>query len=173
MIKTLKLVQKMTEIKDIFHLSNITRYSNLSTNHKQSVSDHSFNVSILTLYLYQWLELTEEQMSLKDCLVWAIIHDVPECETGDILQPMKQANPTIKSLLKGVESKTYHRLGLPDENLFKQEVKLLVKMADELDVILFCQIENELGNHQLDDVIERATKSFIDYCEKLFIILEK
>ena len=73
-------------MNDLLALSHVPRWSIIRHSGQQSVSDHSFRVTVIFMELC--LRLGRPDMS---CLgvIWAIVHDGPEAWVGDIPKPFK------------------------------------------------------------------------------------
>ena len=64
----------------------------------ESVADHSFSVSMLTLVMAEKLKLDTEK-----CLMMALLHDIGESEIGDITPDDKESSRKDKIEKKAVE----------------------------------------------------------------------
>lgn len=122
-------------------LREINRFSVLPMLRTQSVAEHSYNVAILVMWLFDYLGLShlEEDISGGEtpgdtipggarllCLEKALLHDHEEAEKGDIPSPAKGVPPTSVNWMGS-----------------------LVKVADTLDTYLFMCEETVMGNSTL------------------------
>jgi 5'-deoxynucleotidase YfbR-like HD superfamily hydrolase len=97
----------------------------------------------------------------------AVVHDMDEIITGDIVRPTKYASPEILVILKKLEEdsigKVIERFDLPvrwEEDwrqAKKDNVGMLLKVADTLAVVMTCYREVTLySNNQFIKVAEEA-----------------
>lgn len=133
-------------------LRYIKRFSNCRTVMNESVSDHSYYVSLIALFIAEYLELQpEEELSL---LRRCIVHDIDEVLTGDIIHQVKYYNPEIR---KGVKN-----------------------MALELLAEMFKKILPDRWNNvwssyflQKDETIVGRVVSFCDYASAVAYVYEE
>ncbi|CAL7960847.1 putative hydrolases of HD superfamily [Gammaproteobacteria bacterium] len=92
------------------------RHSWLSSNRQESVAEHSWQMSLLAILLYQYLE---HDVDLEKVLKMIIVHDIVEAETGDI---------------------PFFEQGLRKENKFNSERKAIEKIK----MMLSNNIGNEI-----------------------------
>lgn len=122
-------------------LAFVPRWAIFPTNRSQSVAEHSFHVSHITLWLLGFSSYREDKDFVLDCLIYAITHDADESVTGDIPSPSKMA-----------------RLDRPQS-------EILVKVADGLEAYAFLLEEKMMGNGAfadpiIDDVLQRTQPYF-------------
>lgn len=136
-------------------LSIIPRWATVPTIHGQSVAEHSFHVA----WIAGWLggHSKSNTFDLARLLWAAIIHDDPEAVSGDIASPYKK-DPAISKAIKAHEELMGYGLwGV--EGLTPQE-KVILKVADLLEALLFIHEERHIGNSTLGGV-------YMDVMEKL------
>src|SRR5437879_3223884 len=66
-------------INDLLNLADVMHWHSVPTLRKRSVAEHSFRVAVIVMELSDRLQL----FSLG-ALHWALCHDGPEAETGDL-----------------------------------------------------------------------------------------
>lgn len=121
-----------SRLQDLLALSTVPRWSIVPTLRPQSVAEHSFRVAAIALEICRQIngeDLPAMVLVEQHALHWAIIHDGPEAETGDIPYPVKKHLD-----LRFMEQKLcpwYH----PDK-IHKAEAKI-VKIADKVEEVLF------------------------------------
>ena len=161
-------------IRDLMRAGHVTRWQIVRTSRNQTLAEHLFNVTMISL------ELAERLFPDADCsdkyaiMDWALHHDIPEVYLGDISTPVKQrvkesgGADVFNNLERGVSEKWW----LAKERVEGHPFKDLVKLADIIDGVLFMQIEG-IGTHaetvrkKLDlvynELVEKAKKRWPEY----------
>jgi 5'-deoxynucleotidase YfbR-like HD superfamily hydrolase len=130
-------------------------------------------------------EYEEELFSSQECcslMMRAVVHDMDEIITGDIVRPTKYASPEILVLLKKLEEesigKVIERFDLPvrwEEDwrqAKKDKVGMLLKVADSLAVVMTCYREVTLySNNQFIKVAAEALGHMRDFSLKLSALI--
>lgn len=146
----------METIRQTYRLKNIVRYNPWSKVSNESVAEHSYYVVLFTMLLCKDLDVKKEIEDLAIRL--AVIHDLPEIITNDITYDAKQALPEVAKLLQQYETKFYKdNFGVYQE-IFRNSrdvaiASLIVKMADIISAIQYCDNEVRLGNEQFIDIL--------------------
>lgn len=90
----------------ITRLSHIHRWAISRGIRKESVADHSYYVTLYCLMIYRWWvahgELrfsSKDSINLGDLLSRAVLHDIEECQLGDIPYPVKHRSKKLHKLL--------------------------------------------------------------------------
>ena len=147
---------------NVYKLSNIIRYSQQNKIKNETVAEHSYYVTWFVNRLCTKYELgdTIRLMALEA----ALLHDVPEVITNDITYDVKRMIPEVPGLLQPYEeevikehsSRAYKVLFNPEtpEEIIAKKV---VKHADILSVLQYCQNEEMLGNKSFTE-LRRATE---------------
>ena len=147
---------------NVYKLSNIIRYSQQNKIKNETVAEHSYYVTWFVNRLCTKYELgdTIRLMALET----ALLHDIPEVITNDITYDVKRMIPEVPALLQPYEeevikehsSRAYKVLFNPET---PEEViaKKVVKHADILSVLQYCQNEEMLGNKSFTE-LRRATE---------------
>jgi len=160
---------KQTELQKhllyLYQLKNITRYNSRKRLVNESVAEHSFYVAIIALELAEKAKLTKEQTF--ECLIKALLHDMPEIELNDITHDVKEALG-LRPMLKKYEDDFYRKEYPNYANLMIDNkdkiVDNIVELADVLSVYQYTTNEIELGNQSNDiqdiytDTISRIIK---------------
>lgn len=128
----------------------------------ESVAAHSHGVSLITLLL---LDLIEQPLDRTRALSMAVLHDLPECLTGDIPTPASRHLPS--GAKAAAETVIFDRLaartGDADHwrDLWREfeasetpEARL-VRDADKLDMFLQALIYRRAGHREVDEFWER------------------
>ena len=147
---------------NVYKLSNIIRYSQQNKIKNESVAEHSF-------YVMWFVNRLCTKYGLSDiirlrALESALLHDIPEVITNDITYDVKQMIPEVSALLQPYEVETIREHSdrackvLFDPETYEERVaKRLVKHADVLSVLQYCQHEECLGNKNFTE-LRRATE---------------
>lgn len=151
--------------KTIFNLNAIKRYNTMFSNLNETVAAHSFNVAIITLKLHE-LYKSDYKLNLNKMLKMALIHDVGELETGDIVYSTKKNHPEVKKILDEIEQE--YILKLLGKN-YKSTIKefeerktseaILVKIADIISSHIYGLQEVKSGNKEFKIVVKRSKAS--------------
>jgi 5'-deoxynucleotidase YfbR-like HD superfamily hydrolase len=123
----------------------VRRYHQRYTSVIDTVGKHSAGVAGMILLLYG------EKTPPGHVLAQAIVHDLPECVTGDIPSPAKRAmGLAAKEELDNKEWELLHdhRFVYP----CTEAEERLLKLADYLDGLAFCWEEFRRGNKEVDEV---------------------
>ena len=113
------------------------RFHTVQTITQNTVAEHSWGVAMLC-------NLLTNGKASKELLWAALIHDMAECETGDIPAPSKRIFG-LREQMSQHELGILVRIGFDMPPLNAQE-KYVLKVADCLDGVLFCTRELRMGN---------------------------
>lgn len=127
--------------RQLRRLAFVPRWVIFPTNRRQSVAEHSFHVSTITLWLMQFHPYRDEAGFVLDALTYAIVHDAEESITGDTPSPSK----------------------LP--RMDRPQHEIIVKVADGLEAYAFLYEEKIMGNDVfadpvITDVLQRTQPYF-------------
>ena len=147
---------------NVYKLSNIIRYSQQNKIKNETVAEHSYYVSWFVNRLCTKYSLSDTIRLMA--LETALLHDIPEVITNDITYDVKRMIPEVPALLQPYEeevikehsSRAYKVLFNPEtpEEIIAKKV---VKHADILSVLQYCQNEEELGNKNFTE-LRKATE---------------
>lgn len=125
----------------------IIRYHTMPVVEQQNVGAHTFGVCMLLV------ELTDGQVSSR-LLQAALFHDVAEAIVGDTPSPILHRMPAFRTAYKAAEeevNKTYDlAVKLPDDEAW------LLKLADRLELAMFCLEDWARGNQQARLMVDRV-----------------
>lgn len=125
----------------------IPRWSVIWTQNKDTLASHSYFVAMYALII---ADLFEWEGNRAELLEYALLHDIDEIVTGDIVSPVKKgivdnvaAQVYICEKLAKVAPSLATRLGkfTPGDGVTE-----IVKAADALDAVLFVVMEEAMGN---------------------------
>jgi len=149
-------------IMDIRRLEGIERCSNTPHIHKSYVSSHSYYVALYSM-LFADIENSNincHTYDTSEVIKKALIHDLEESITGDILYPFKKSNEVYlkPKIQKIVKEKLFD--GIPDKavkiyykklwNNSKDDTKegMMVAAMDKFEILIYSLTELFLGNKQ-------------------------
>lgn len=140
--------------------SVVRRWSIVRTFNDDPVSGHLFYVSF---YALQIARLIEWQGPLADLTFVAMMHDIEETISGDIVSPVKHEivdegryNNFIAGEMKARLPMIETQLGVIMESEFGDQIEKIVKVADKIDAVLFLIIEQRMGNTVLAPLYQDA-----------------
>jgi len=142
---------------NVYKLSNVIRYSQQDKIKNESVAEHSFYVAWFANRICTKYNLCGKIRLMA--LEAAILHDIPEAITNDITYDVKCMIPEISTLLQPYEENiiiehsidVYETLFHP-ESWEQRVAKAVVKHADVLSVLQYCQHEEMLGNKSFSEL---------------------
>lgn len=158
-------------VLELSKMSNIFRYSGTRVNLRENLAEHSYYVALISDILSKDIsERYDIKIDREQVLRYALVHDLEEMYTGDIIWPVKSLSPALanelnivwgKLLSEGIGQKFPKNIG--DEILsnhknyedFKYD-KLenrIVKFSDGVQVIMYSLSELESGNHYFNETI--------------------
>ena len=127
----------------------VRRFHTVSTIGHQTVAEHSFNLCLILLDLF------DGNVS-ANLLKAAMYHDLPEVETGDIPATLKWRSKEISEALKNFERSFEKIYGLEVE-LTEDEQRAL-KWADMYELVLYCLDQLEMGNRNMLIIADRGVE---------------
>lgn len=86
----------------ITRLGHIRRWTISRGVRKESVADHSYYVTLYCLMIHRWWSIFGDptlDIDLGDLLSKAVLHDIEECQLGDIPAPVKHGSIKLYNLL--------------------------------------------------------------------------
>jgi len=111
---------------------------------EQTVSQHSWGVAVLVDIL--WPEAS------KELVLAAIYHDAHEAELGDIPAPTKRQISAETDIMDEMEFAFHHRTNTLYERNLSLNDKARLKIADYLELVMFCQHQVKMGNTHIKKV---------------------
>lgn len=157
-------------ISKIVSLDNIRQWEERDSVIKESVSQHSFKVSAICVYLlekiaqlnkhasvnYEWLLFSHE------CMKYAILHDFDESILGRDISHVVKYNSyngeKIREILNDFVNKKLEELDLTFVKQYDNNVKTFVKLCDWLSMLTFIIRNKNAGSTSFEG--ERA------YCQE-------
>jgi len=137
------------------------RWNRLNRNVPTTVAAHSFYVTIIAYILSCIEEEQGNSVNPVESVKRALLHDIPESMTGDIITPTKKKVPGFEEVIAQVEEQmvTENLLdGMPDELIKELKFRMLdpfesvegkiVWAADQFAATVECLMEIRSGNTQ-------------------------
>lgn len=118
------------EFNDLMALSTVPRWTIIPLTQRQSVAEHSYRVTIIALHL---AESITEKVNMPGLMRWALIHDGPECKTGDIPTPFKSL---MRDQIRIAEQQLCPWYKSAETYVRPLEMAL-VKLADTIEAVLY------------------------------------
>lgn len=130
--------------------SVVQRWSVVRTFNPDSVSNHSFFV---TFYALQIARLIDWSGPYADLTFAALMHDVEETFTGDLVSPVKRQIVDPGALSNFIDEQMKERLPLLGAQLsaiYESDdgtaIEYIIKVADKVDACIHLIIEQRMGN---------------------------
>ena len=158
-------------------LSHVVRFNSTPQQFQESVAEHSFYVAYYTSILVFFLREAKEEINEAYALKIALLHDMEERFSGDILTPFKHYNEDVLHAIRKVNEEMISlvfedlppRLNNEFVALWKQDVELttreaqVVKVADKLSLLSKCYEEIKIGNEYFQPIYERELERLISF----------
>lgn len=151
-------------------LSHVIRYNNTPKLQHENVATHSFFVALYTMVVTDSLNLPDAE-KLK-AIRMALVHDIEESFSGDIIYDVKRQSPEFKEAVTmmnhAILGKTLQ--GLPEEtaklydelwkeyNMRDSYSAQIVEFADDLSAAMFSSEEVKLGNTYFEEILGNIKK---------------
>jgi 5'-deoxynucleotidase YfbR-like HD superfamily hydrolase len=155
----------------IRRMHHVNRYSSLPVVKPENVAAHSWQVAFISY-------LIAEDLAEKGCIVSpelalkaAVVHDVSEALSGDIIRSYKYQTPQMEAATRGADAVNVRQLAEElgssrlesDWTLAKDQTLegRIVALADVICVVTYCVEEERMGNSMLDHVLEGAYNNLL------------
>ncbi len=157
-------------------MAHIHRFSNRPQHFPESVAEHSFYVTYFASLLCYFLKKSGESIDELRAIKIALVHDMEEAVSGDIIGPFKHYNEEVMRAIKKVNQETIKEVfeDLPDElnselvNLWQEDTRQetkeaqVVKLADKISGLSKAYEEVKGGNEFFKLVYEKHLKELQD-----------
>jgi len=156
-------------IEEERHLNTIIRFSAHTRIKDESVAEHSFHVALYSIIIADLEEkFFKNKVDKEKLLKTAILHNLEECRTGDIIYGFKHTNKKFAVEIRKISKKFFEDLmkNLPPE-ISKKYVELwekakdekriegkIIEAADKLEGLIYALNEFKLGNKSFKKAIE-------------------
>ncbi|MDP2705710.1 MAG: HD domain-containing protein [bacterium] len=150
-------------------LAHVIRFNSRPQHFPESVAEHSFYVAYFSSLLISFLKEAGEEIDEVRALKMALIHDMEESFSGDILTPFKHFNEEIVQAIDKVNQQSIHLvfenlpptlradyIALWTENGEHQTKEAqIVKTADKISLLAKCREEVRAGNDYFRRIYDR------------------
>lgn len=148
----------------------INRWSLMHCQQRESVLEHSAVVALLAMLAGEIAQNMGKQVDIGVMMSHAIIHDVSEVLTGDVVTPVKKATQTLASEFASLEQEAERKLVNTLPEWLQSRVSAyfapggyeqqLVKGCDVYAAYLKCKLEIAGGNvTEFQDALEQITQT--------------
>ncbi|ABR30457.1 phosphohydrolase [Thermosipho melanesiensis] len=155
------------EVKDIpkiifsivLNMVSMIRWNRMYRNIKTTVAGHSFIVVTIAYIISLQLKMRKEE--IEEIIKRALLHDLPEAFTGDVITPTKKKTPELDALVSKVEKEMFNEWIKENpkisylkkfENIvsdpFSNHTGQIVRTADYFAALLECSLEIFSGNKE-------------------------
>jgi len=153
-------------------MHHITRYSSLQQIRPENVAEHSWTVAYYSLLISLDLRDRFTDLDLGEVLAKAVMHDVSETISGDIIRSYKYSTPEMKAATEAADD-TNMRILVRDlpvgESLYEfwSEAKddrlpgRIVAFADLISVVTYVAEEHAMGNRMLDHIMKAVYEDLL------------
>lgn len=177
MTKEAEEITKFLKQSSIRRLNHIRRYSSIPVIRQENVAEHSFWVAFFSKIIgeYAICKFGEDTINIGILLSKALLHDIEESITGDIIRTFKYHNKDIAYEINFTSLEIIHKF-IQDSFIEEVSEKILrdwehskdatnegkiIKVADMLCSIAYCIEEKKLGNKFMISVMQ-DTKKYIN-----------
>lgn len=161
---------------DIKRLDYVTRYNSIPSLYQESVSQHSYWVTLYGLMIHNSIYSGKNAEIELSILKSGLIHDVGECLTGDVVRTFKYSNPDLKKVIDESEEmmiqthlpKTVKRViaeSVPAQKEDAKYVKDIIKAADFVSLFHYMNREYNRGNREIMPFLRRMMADSLQMSE--------
>lgn|SRR3990167_376175 len=159
-------------------LLHIKRYNTTPLAVHESVADHSFFVAVYGWMLHEYLKQFGKESNLEEILKRALVHDMEESISGDIIMTFKHKNPEFANMLHELNKGSMDEVlkDLPQD--LSKDIKeiwlrskdetlegFIIKAADKLSLVTYCIEQLLMGNEYMRPVLHRAIEAIKNFNE--------
>ncbi|MBI4173676.1 MAG: HD domain-containing protein [Candidatus Aenigmarchaeota archaeon] len=152
------------------NLGKVIRFSARARLKDESVAEHSFHVAFYSMLLADLEMSYGNKVDVERLLRSALLHDLEECLTGDIMHSFKYSDAKVSKEIKRISGKFFDGLiaSLPN-GLPKKYSGLwagakspsiegrILQAADRLEALLYSMQEYSMGNSHFKHTAEEIT----------------
>jgi len=151
----------------VSRMTHVTRYSSFAVNRKENVAEHSWWVALISMLIGEELTGHGHQVNMTRLLSRALVHDLDECVSGDIIRSFKYSSDEvheaiseasvvnmrrITSQMKEVGPAVYHDWAHSKDDDLEGRI---IAFADMAVVAFYCRAEDRSGNRAIRPVLKR------------------
>lgn len=155
-------------------LNHIRRYSSVPVLRQENVAEHMYWVWLYAIIIWQHMQENGYEVNWERLSKYALLHDLPESQTGDILRITKYHNPQIKELIDQAEKDLFHRsLEWTPQSIIEnfktftfesKDMSLewrIIALCDLLSVFSYCIEEYRVWNENMK-IIYKEARGYVD-----------
>lgn len=158
-------------------LDNIPRFSNQPRIKDETVAAHSYYVALMVYMIAVELQELGCGVDVSKCIQMALLHDLPEAVTGDIIYPVKKHDKENMGVLQKLEEEMMEKaipdtlprylraLLLPVTIYDWTEESMLVKFCDMCELVFYAMAERRMGNQNFSHFVCKG----LEYCFEIII----
>lgn len=143
---------------DVRRLSSVVRYSSIPVSVPENVAEHSYWVSLYAMLIHSVMR-PDDHKTIGALALRALIHDLAECVTGDVVRTFKYSSQELKQAIDKAEEKIIQEFPSPIRWAYKtlpnlevgntRYVDAVVKAADFMSLHQYMIREELRGNLQI------------------------
>lgn len=161
-----------SELNEMYSLKSLVRYNNKMKIKNETVAEHSFFTAMLAMKICERLELDID--TTRDCIIKALLHDMPEIELNDVTYDVK-VKCGLYPFFAGYEDayfdRHFPRWSKLTNDHSNNVVNCIVDYADALSVLQYSYNEAMLGNKSFDGIIHDTLHRLATIKKKLEEVL--
>ena len=158
-------------------LAHVMRFNLKPQHFPESVAEHSYFTAYVVALLARMLEKQGVEINKEKALAMALVHDMEEMFSGDIILPFKYYSPEVTEAIQKVNKELIGDVfsDLPEDtasyfiSLWNEEGEgetieaQLVKVADKLSLISKCLEEMKVGNEFFQSIYDAGLEFLYEY----------
>jgi len=165
---------------DVKRLDYVIRYNSIPSLYQESVSQHTFWVVLHSVLLHRTISknTNKQDDSIETFILRkALIHDIGECVTGDVVRTFKYANPDLKKAVDDTEDMMVEKYlpsiikelisdSVPKNGEDAKYVDTIVKAGDFISLFNYMRREFNRGNQEIAPFLNKMRQDFMAMHEK-------
>lgn len=152
--------QLISASKEIQRADYVWRYGTIPVITPENLSTHSYAVTAYSAMIHRSLN-QNDPLTLSACLMYAIVHDMVETKSGDIVRTFKYRSQDLKEAIDEAEKEVIKEFDPKVVDLFETSnlladqcgkpelVKFIVKAADFMSLHSYMTRELCRGNYEI------------------------
>lgn len=163
---------------DVRRLAAVWRFSSIPVCERENVAEHSFWVALYGAMIHR--SMFDDMDDLGAIILAGLIHDVPECITGDMVRLFKYATVELKTEVDRAEGILVDRLPTEVKDLMtlsesqsSRYVKAVVKAADFMSLFAYLRREAARGNMECIPFFNRMVDDLTNMSKTSEVIIQE
>lgn len=158
-------------LSNVRNLDKVIRFSTQMRLKDESVAEHSFHTAFYAMILADMEIKNGNKVDVEKVLRRALLHDIEESLTGDVIHGFKYSDPELaekmkqmglefcKKLLQDVPEFSENYLRFWNEAKDETVEGKIVEAADKMEALMYSLEEYSLGNKNFKPIIENLTEN--------------